>query len=198
MNVQSKLEYMIKVTDKQSAILNTALKLLVKNGFHNTPMSLIAKEAGVSAGIIYHYFESKDDLIHQLYHEIEVKLSQTLLDQKAEQLEGIALLRQIWLNAYAYYVAHPNETLFLEQYKNSPFYKHWEGSSDETGLLLSRKIEQAITEAKIVELPLIVLYSLTLGVAMALAKQQIAKIIELDDATLQKIADAVCRSVQLV
>jgi TetR/AcrR family transcriptional regulator, repressor of fatR-cypB operon len=188
---------MAKIIDKQEVILNTALKLLVENGFHNTPMSLIAKEAGVSAGIIYHYFESKDDLIHQLYQEVEAKLAQALQRHNTAQLEGLALLKQLWLNAYNFYVAHPGETLFLEQYKNSPFYKQGAANSiDQKWFALLQKLEQAINEGKIVKLPILVIYTLTLAVAMSLAKQQIAQAIELDEATLEKVAEAVCRSVQ--
>ena len=169
------------VTDKRSAILNTALVLLVENGFHNTPMSLIAKQAGVSAGIIYHYFESKEDLINQLYKEIEAKLSQALLGVKLDQLEGMALLKELWLDVYAYYVDHPNETLFLEQYKNSPFYRDGEGDLEREWALVGQKIEQAIDEGKIIRLPLLVLNTMTTGVAMALAKQHLAKVIEMDE-----------------
>ncbi|HEX2916250.1 MAG TPA: TetR/AcrR family transcriptional regulator [Chloroflexia bacterium] len=187
---------MAKVIDKQSAIVNAALKLLVENGFHNTPMSLIAREAGVSAGIIYHYFENKEDLINQIYLEIDAQLSQALLGDKLDNLEGLELLRQAWLDLYAFYVAHPVEALFLEQYKNSPFYKLDESESEEKWKPLIQKVVQAIAEGKITDLPFDVLYNLTFGVAMSLAKQQIAGATALDDKTLQKVADAVCRSVR--
>ena len=36
-------------------------------------MSKIAKESGVSAGIIYHYFANKDELIIELYKTIKLK-----------------------------------------------------------------------------------------------------------------------------
>jgi AcrR family transcriptional regulator len=196
MNSSFRRGSMANVIDKQSAIMNTALKLLVENGFHNTPMSLIAKEAGVSAGIIYHYFESKEDLIHQLYRTVEAEFTKALISDQSGSLEGMALLRQLWLNSYAFYVAHPNETLFMEQYKNSPFYKEdLEELSDELRMLL-QKLNKAMANGEIADLPLDIMYDLTMGVAMALAKRQIAHQIEMDEATLQKVADAVCRSVQ--
>ncbi len=40
------------MSDKRDAILKATLNLVSENGFHGTPMSKIAKEAGVSAGII--------------------------------------------------------------------------------------------------------------------------------------------------
>ena len=59
---------MDRVKDKRRAILDATLRLVSKNGFHGTAMSKLAREAGVSAGIIYHYFEGKDHLIDELPH----------------------------------------------------------------------------------------------------------------------------------
>ena len=41
--------------DKKKQLLETATKLFVERGFHATPTSAITKEAGVSAGILFHY-----------------------------------------------------------------------------------------------------------------------------------------------
>jgi len=38
------------ISDKRTAILDATLALISERGFHNTPMSLIAKTAGVSTG----------------------------------------------------------------------------------------------------------------------------------------------------
>ncbi len=187
---------MVKVTDKRAAILSTALKLLVEQGFHNTPMSQIAKVAGVSAGIIYHYFESKDELVHQLYHDIKAKISQALTVGEPDLLEGIETVRMVWFNAYNFYVANPQETIFLEQYENSPFNNHWEKGFDAKLKPIIDKLQKDIEAGLVVNLPIIVLYDLTFGVAMSLAKQQIAGLIQLDQAMLQQVAGAVVRAVQ--
>ena len=44
-------------------ILEAALELFAHQGFHNTTISQIAKKAGVSKGLIYNYFASKEDLV---------------------------------------------------------------------------------------------------------------------------------------
>lgn len=50
-------------TKRQQSIMDVALALFAKNGFHSTSISQIAKEAGVSKGLMYNYFESKEDLL---------------------------------------------------------------------------------------------------------------------------------------
>ncbi len=53
----------------KALILNTALEMLRERGYENTTMRAIAKEAGVSLGNAYHYFNSKDALIQAFYQQ---------------------------------------------------------------------------------------------------------------------------------
>ncbi len=48
---------------RRAEITETALQLFAKNGYHNTSISKIAKAAGVSKGLMYNYFESKEALL---------------------------------------------------------------------------------------------------------------------------------------
>jgi hypothetical protein len=127
---------------------------------------------------------------------IKVKFSAALLAGAPHKLPGIETLRQIWFNAYNFYVSHPKETLFLEQYENSPYFKYTVEDPDVAVRLLVEKVQQAITEGLIINLPFMVLGSLTFGVAMSLAKQQIAGTINLNEKMLQEIANGVIRSVK--
>ncbi|MCA1760926.1 MAG: TetR/AcrR family transcriptional regulator [Bacteroidales bacterium] len=51
---------------KKQLILDTALELFAENGFHATSMSKVAKKAGVSKGLAYNYFESKQDILDEI------------------------------------------------------------------------------------------------------------------------------------
>ena len=50
-------------------ILNAALELFATNGFHATSISQIAEKAGISKGLMYNYFESKDALLKYIIEE---------------------------------------------------------------------------------------------------------------------------------
>src|SRR6478735_5444367 len=113
----------VSTKDKQTTILQSALELIAERGFHGAPMSLVAQRAGVSAGIIYHYFDSKEALIHALYRQIEAEFSRALLGGGPQLLPLAKAFTQIWLNAYRFYRSHPHEARFLEQYKHSPFHQ---------------------------------------------------------------------------
>lgn len=48
--------------DKEEVIFGAALKVIKEKGFHKARMSDIAGEAGISYGLVYHYFHSKEEL----------------------------------------------------------------------------------------------------------------------------------------
>lgn len=50
---------------KRAFILDAALKLFAKKGYYQTSMKDIANEAGISYGLIYNYFDSKETLISE-------------------------------------------------------------------------------------------------------------------------------------
>jgi TetR/AcrR family fatty acid metabolism transcriptional regulator len=51
-----------KKKDKRNKIINAALEIFTEQGFHNTRLDDIAKEANVAKGTLYLYFKSKEDL----------------------------------------------------------------------------------------------------------------------------------------
>lgn len=56
--------------DRKAKIFDSALHLFAEEGFHASSISKIAKHAGISKGLIYNYFESKDDLLKQLMFDV--------------------------------------------------------------------------------------------------------------------------------
>jgi len=61
-------------TEKRQQILDAAITLFADSGFHATSISSIAKEAGVSKGLMYNYFESKEALLHAITDEISTDI----------------------------------------------------------------------------------------------------------------------------
>ena len=111
------------ISDKREAILNATLELINKHGFHASPMSMVAKEAGVAAGTIYHYFESKEELINALYLNHKEKLLKISLIQDDTSKPYKERFRHFFYALFEFYVKNPKEFMFAEQYKKSPFYQ---------------------------------------------------------------------------
>ena len=56
-----------KTGDKRDLILRAATKLFARRGFFNTQVADVAREAGIAAGTVYLYFQSKDDLLISIF-----------------------------------------------------------------------------------------------------------------------------------
>ena len=52
--------------EKRSLIMDTALEHFANEGFHSTTINHIAKHAGISKGLMYNYFSSKDELLAEI------------------------------------------------------------------------------------------------------------------------------------
>jgi AcrR family transcriptional regulator len=52
--------------EKEKLILEVALNLFARNGYASTSVSMISKEAGISKGLMYNYFASKEDLLKRI------------------------------------------------------------------------------------------------------------------------------------
>ena len=58
-----------KGPDKRRLILNAAVRVFARQGFHACRVADIADEAGVAYGLVYHYFGSKDEVLDTLFLE---------------------------------------------------------------------------------------------------------------------------------
>lgn len=55
------------VTDKREAILRAGIRIFAHNGYFNSKVADIAREAGVADGTVYLYFKSKEDILHSIF-----------------------------------------------------------------------------------------------------------------------------------
>src|SRR5881409_1306145 len=64
--------------DRRSQILDAALVCFAKRGFHQTSMHDISAEAGISVGLIYRYFRSKEAVIAALAEQYKTEIGALL------------------------------------------------------------------------------------------------------------------------
>jgi len=189
------------ITDKEIAILNATLDLVAERGFHGTPMSQVAKRSKVSAGIIYHYFENKDALMQALYLRIKTQFAAALLVDAPDEMLFPHNVVQLWHNAYRFYTQNPRETQYIEQFENSPYKDYWDEetmlSQDENMQRVAGIIGAEVAAGNVREMPPMVLYALTMGVALSLAKRHITGTLVLNDDDLNSVAHACLRAINV-
>jgi AcrR family transcriptional regulator len=178
------------VEDKRQAILDATLRLISENGFHGTAMAKIAQEAGVSTGSIYHYFDSKDELIDELYKAIKRKSAQAILENLDQAQPVKTQIRQILGKIIRYAIQHPQESAFMEQYVRSPYYHpSIDAELSQYYQPLMECFERARRERIIKDFPQGVLNILTLDVATSLAQKQAGGQFTLTDELIEQVID---------
>ncbi len=180
------------MSDKQAAILKATLALVSEHGFHGTSMSMIAKAAGVSAGIIYHYFDNKDALMIALYGHIKRRLGREIVAGFTDDMPLRDGFRRVLLTFLEFYMHRPHEAAFVEQFAGSPYMTpHLEGEFMDDYTPVMALIERAIREGVLKPMPFEMIATFTSDVALMLAKKHIAGVVVLD-AALKELAVQAC------
>lgn len=166
---------MTPIPDKRAAILGAALRLIPRQGFHATPVSQIAEEAGVAAGSIYRYFPSKEVLLSELYLQLKQELYQAMGGAMPAGVPFEAHFKRVWLNTFAYFIEHPDAFGFMEHYASSPLLtEETRRAGIKTIQPFIEAFQRAQAEGCIQELPLEVLFSFVYGPLFSLARKHLA------------------------
>ena len=107
--------------DKREAILAAALELFVERGFYGTAVPEIADRAGVGAGTIYRYFESKEALVNELYREHKLRFGEVALDDFPATAPTREQFRVLWMRMARFAVDHPSSFVFLELHHHARY-----------------------------------------------------------------------------
>jgi AcrR family transcriptional regulator len=81
--------------DKRRLILDAAVRVFANQGFHACRVSDIADEAGVAYGLVYHYFDSKDEVLNTLFLERWDVMLELIRDVDQRQIPPREKLREI-------------------------------------------------------------------------------------------------------
>jgi len=185
-----------KSSNRQQQILDATLELVATQGLLKTTISKISKRAKSSPGIVYHYFESKDEIMDTLFINIFSEMMAYVLDDEVLERPVLERYKRLWLRKYHYHVNNPAKTIFIEQYENSSHYtEEQERESQRMMSGLMSMGQNDIDRGLVVSLPLDVIYTMTFTVALNLAKSHIQANLSLKEETLDTIAERVCGSV---
>ncbi|QWU15459.1 transcriptional regulator, TetR family [Paenibacillus sophorae] len=110
-----------KYNKVQRAVLETTLNIIIRKELQATSMALIAKESGVSTGSIYHYFQSKEDIVNELYKAIVTFNGEYV---REGLLQGRTIREKFelgWNRVIDLGKKYPQGFQFIEQYSFSPY-----------------------------------------------------------------------------
>jgi TetR/AcrR family transcriptional regulator, fatty acid metabolism regulator protein len=93
--------------DKRRVILDAAVRVFARQGFHTCRVSDIADEAGVAYGLVYHYFQSKDEVLDTLFLERWNVMLEAIAETDAQDIPAREKL-------------HAIASFIIESYRHDP------------------------------------------------------------------------------
>ena len=180
--------------DKRDEIVRAALELIAEHGFHGAPMAIIADRAGVGAGTIYRYFENKDVLITELYRDLEERIYPTIMAGYAPEKPIRERFLHLGTGLLRYFIENPLDFRYLEQFHNSPYgvaFRRDKILGEKAGCDVYRELfEEGIAQQVMKDFPLVILFDLSFGPLLAMARDHILGFIFLDDALIARTIEA--------
>lgn len=103
-----------KSEDRRDAIMAAASRVIASQGL-GAATATIAKQAGIPNGSLFTYFETKADLLNQLYIELKTEMAEAALDGVPAAAELRKQAFHLWSNWTAWAAANPDKRRALAQ-----------------------------------------------------------------------------------
>ncbi len=111
-----------------------ALDLFVERGFFGTAVPEIAERAGVGAGTIYRYFDSKEALVNELYRQEKTRFANEVIHDLHPPAGARELFRTLWMKMATFASTNVKSFVFLELHHHASYL------DDESRALEQRKL----------------------------------------------------------
>jgi TetR/AcrR family fatty acid metabolism transcriptional regulator len=111
--------------DKPQQIIDAAVRVFARKGYHHSRVSDVAREAGIAAGTIYLYFKTKDDILVTLFREKMTRFVASLRKAIADEPDAVRKLRRLVRLHFEMLEANPDlaEVVQVEQRQGPKFFR---------------------------------------------------------------------------
>jgi AcrR family transcriptional regulator len=146
--------------NKMEAIFQSALEMIVEEGFEGLSMQKLAKAAGVSPATIYIYFKDKEDMLLQLHKREKERYFVYVLEGFDPEMDFATGLAVQWKNRARYIIDHPGRGHFMEHFTFTPLWcKSMKTQDLKFSAIMHRFVSKAIGNNELVTMPFEVYWS---------------------------------------
>lgn len=191
-----------KDKQKASRIREKAIEMIVEDGFDGFSMQKLASRADISPSTIYIYFESKEDMLTQLFTEVARDFEDDALrdfDPSMSFEEGLWLQ---WQNRYQNIMKDPVRFFFFEQFRNSPRIKQEAIPQSDIRNQMQQFVQNARRRNEIKALPPEIFWAMAFGPFYTLVKfyldqsDTLGQAYQLDEDKLKQAFDLVVKALK--
>lgn len=109
--------------ERKTLIIETARKVIVRDGLFDASIAKIAKEAGIPVGSVYTYYSSKEELINDIFISVKQEMGHHIFQPIGTKVTEKKELKIYWERAVDFGMKHQEKFFFAEQFANSPLIK---------------------------------------------------------------------------
>jgi AcrR family transcriptional regulator len=139
-----------RTIDRRRELVDAAVRVFARDGFHSSRVGDIAEEAGVAHGLLYHYFRSKDEVLETIFRET---WSELVAETKRIEESGAPLREQLHRFARVYlgsWLVSPEVIrVLVREVGRSPDVGNRVDEIRELFVVLQRMIEAAIGRGEV-------------------------------------------------
>lgn len=141
----------IQAEERRLQILEKALIVFASNGFKGTSIKDIAEAAGISQGLMYHYFASKEELLEATvqYHSFLPQLRKILSDAKKQPVNEVFI---DIANGFLEMLDNKAKLvrIFIQEIESNPVVKNaWSNLCHEGATLMQEYIDSQVATGKL-------------------------------------------------
>lgn len=184
-----------KDESKVENITATVIKLAREYGFQGISMSKIAKDCGVSASTIYTYYENKSDMIHSIYHELQMKRHNQIYNSINEKMNAKETLFAIFIDFYNYIITHEDEYYFVQQFTSCPCL-HEEMKSKDYNIAIHDILSKFIKSGEIVNMDTSIIHAMLAPPIERIAENYFVHQTKLSNDELHQIFDLIWKGIK--
>jgi AcrR family transcriptional regulator len=177
--------------ERRDSLMDAALSSFVERGYYGTSIPEIAERAKVAAGTIYHYFDSKDALVNELYRTWKSAIARRVFTTFPQGAPVREQFRVMWTVMVDFALSSPTAFAFLELH-NHASYLDAESLAIDRGIkdFAAGVIERAQRDGIVKPLDARIQMELVFGAFIGMMRGHWERRISLDDAALRDAEQA--------
>ncbi|RDW15780.1 TetR family transcriptional regulator [Oceanobacillus arenosus] len=183
---------------KREDILVATLDLITEEGLQSVTFSKIFKRANVGSSTFYNYFNSKEELVSELFMNARTHMGETVMTGNDSSQTVYERIKGILKSTADYALNYPKELSFIENYCESPYIsEELRNRLDPSAIEIFSIIEQGQKQGIIREMDIILCCQLVTGMVNSVIKGYLAGKYSLDEYQIQQTIEACWKAIKV-
>ena len=131
--------------NKQEELMNTTYVVVAENGIDTFSMKTVTTRLGVSEGLIYKYFDTREGLLFKSFVAFEKQIAELFEECISEKIKGETSeerRKRVWMRYYNFFLENNYKSLFYFEYRWSYRFADYRKAAEEAGTVYISVVQE--------------------------------------------------------